>query len=474
MKRAVIIVTLLISAALPARATVDLTLYNSFPLLDSNGSTYLEGATLSGDLVQLILVGPNGIIDTPSGSGGVTGDDVLLFTSHVGAGYPTPTDGFLVQSSILYADSFAGTNAYVRFWNSNTAANADYYGTSMIFALPAGDAFGLAEFDFVPLSSSPRTANIPFSGSGGGPSAVPEPSQLFLLGLGIVGARLYRRWRRGLLTLLAAMSLALFASRASAQIAAPLDAQAGVSILNADGSVLPGNNPYAAALGYTQIPGCLVQILNVGANGVADLPNLDGTPGGDDALFATTVIGQGIPSEVTESGRFSTSFYPPPAQGVKVYARVFNATNVVAATHWGQSATFTVHNVDVFDVSNRGLAATTQPKGTNPQTTDTDGDGQTDYQELIANTNPLLAGDRFDAGRIQPGIGQTVEVRVAARAGRQYVLQRTTDDLNAAPVWADVPGTATGILNADQPLDLTDPNPPGTPKAFYRVKVTMP
>lgn len=57
-------------AVVSARATVDLTLYNSFSLLDSNGTTSLEGISTVGHLVQLISVGPNGVIDPPT----VTGD----------------------------------------------------------------------------------------------------------------------------------------------------------------------------------------------------------------------------------------------------------------------------------------------------------------------------------------------------------------------------------------------------------------
>lgn len=467
MKYLLVILTA-VAVALPASATVDLTLYNSFPLLD-NSATPLYGTTSAGDLVQLILTGPNGIIDTPSGTGGVTGDDVLLFTTHVGAGLPGTSAGLLVQSSILFANSLIGTGAYVRFWDSNTAANSSYYGTSMVFALPSGDAFGLAELDFVPLSGSPRTANIPFSGSGG-PAAVPEPSSLFILGLGILCVRWFRQQHRRLRTLALVAGLLAGTTAARAQITTPLDVTASSPILDAAGQPLSGDNPVN---GGTTVR-CLVQVLSVGANGVADLPNLDGTPGGDDSVLNTTVIGQGISPEIASSGRFSTSFYPPPAAGTKIYARVFDAGDVAGATHYGQSATFTVAGTAVFDLSARGLVAATQPLGSNPTVTDSDGDGQTDYQELVANTNPLVTGDRLGAGNIATPAGQGVQVSVAGRTGRQYVLQRSTDDLGAGMTWSDVAGTATGVLSADQNLVLSDPSPPAGPKAFYRIKVTMP
>ena len=395
----------------------------------------------------------------------------MLFTTHVGAGLTTTNTGFLVQSSILYADSLAGTGAYVRFWNSNAPANATFFGNSALTNLPAGDAFGLAELDFAPLSGSPRTTDQPFSFGGGG-AVVPEPSQLFLVGLIIMGGWLYRK--HGKTGSIAALALGLLISGhdAFAQIGAPLDVTAGTAILDSNGSVLPGNNPAAATFGFTQVPGALVQILNVGANGVADLPNLDGSHGGDDIVFATTVIGQGIPSDVTQSGKFSTSFYPPPSQGSKVYARVFNASTVAGATHWGQSATFTVTNVDVFDVSALGLTATTQPKGSDPNTTDSDGDGQTDYKELVANTNPLDPKDQLGTTGLTHASGQPVDVSIDGRSGRKYTLQRSTDDLAGPVTWTDI--EATGVLNANANVALSDPSPPNVPKAFYRLKVTMP
>lgn len=256
----------------------------------------------------------------------------------------------------------------------------------------------------------------------------------------------------------------LFAANvdAWAQLTLPLDVTASAVIRDAAGVPVAGNNPAAE----TPIPGALVQIINVGANGVADLPNLDGTPAGDDTVLATTVIGQGMPLDVEQTGRFSTSLYPPPTG--KVYARVFDAPTLPAATHYGQSATFTPHNSDVFDISVLGLTATQQPLGTNPTITDTDSDGETDWQELIANTNPLDAGDCLDVA----GFALASEVSIAGRAGRQFILQRNTNDLAEPTGWTDV--DMTGVLSADGNLTLRDPNPPATPKAFYRIRVVMP
>ena len=184
--------------------------------------------------MQLILVGPNGVIDPPSLSGGVGGDDALLFTTHVDAGLTSTNTGLLVQSSILYADIFGGnSNAFVRFWDSNTAANAQYYGTSMVFTLPPGDAFGLAEFDAVPAADLSRIANIAF----GATAAIPEPSNLFILGMLVMAGWLLRNRRLTGRWIAVAVVLLAVARASQAQVAAPLDVTASAPIRNTDGTL---------------------------------------------------------------------------------------------------------------------------------------------------------------------------------------------------------------------------------------------
>jgi hypothetical protein len=135
-------------------------LYNNFPLLDQN-STPLLGNTSSGDLVQFILTGPDNAINPPDQYGNLTGDDTLLFTTHVGYGSPWFVDqGYLDMFPIPYSSNLVSKSVYVRFWNSPTAAPGTYFGNSSIFPLPAGDPFDQAALDFVPLDSSPRITDI--------------------------------------------------------------------------------------------------------------------------------------------------------------------------------------------------------------------------------------------------------------------------------------------------------------------------
>jgi|SRR5579862_9410125 len=239
---------------------------------------------------------------------------------------------------------------------------------------------------------------------------------------------------------------------------------------DAFGVVLPGNTDPANSNECTIVPGCVVEILSVGSNGVAHVANLDGSPSGGDSNLFTTFVGEGIPPCGT-AGVLDTSFYPPPPIGTKIYARVFNASSVGQATAWGQSADFTTDGSSVMDLSTLGLKATTMPLGVNLSTT-TDSKGLTYLYELTANTNPQNPSDLFKANNIivPSQAGQPIQVNVMGHVGRMYTLQRSTD----MAAWSNIVSSATGVLTADTSLMLTDPSPPVSPKLFYRVDVTMP
>jgi hypothetical protein len=180
-------------AAASARATIiQLELYNSYPLVNSDGMTPLAGNASAGDLVQVIATGPDDAINAPSGSTGLpTGDDTVLFTLHVGTGMLSSGTGMLDAYPLDYSSTLVDSNFYVRFWNGTTVANSTDYGNSAIFQLPMGDAFNQAELDFVPTSGSPHTTDQPFS-----LNVVPEPSSLFLFGLVGLGLWMWKRRRQ--------------------------------------------------------------------------------------------------------------------------------------------------------------------------------------------------------------------------------------------------------------------------------------
>jgi hypothetical protein len=97
--------------------------------------------------------------------------------------------------------------------------------------------------------------------------------------------------------------------------------------------------------------GDLVQLIWVGLDGQINEPDSTRMPGGDDVLIETWGVNEEMwPATGTGTFRkFTASFDDPmnglPAQGDTVYVRLFNAGNILEATHYGNSATYAVNYV---------------------------------------------------------------------------------------------------------------------------------
>ena len=253
-----------------------------------------------------------------------------------------------------------------------------------------------------------------------------------------------------------------------AQIPSALDITCSSPIRDFDGSVLSGNNPSTGA-GFTL--GGLVQLVEAGANGKADLPGANGSAGGDDTILSTSSIGTGMLAALDKSGRFTFSVIPAPAEGTRVYLRVFNQALPGPSASWGQSALFTVSGETVFDAGQLGLNRTTIPVGPvgpgggSLESTDSDGDGLLDVEELIANSNARDRGEAFSAKKLLSGRGLAFQ----GYAGRDYILMRSLT--LSPPSWTEV--IRTGILAADQAMTLEDPSPL-LDQAFYQLGVEFP
>lgn len=192
----IVVCAALAGAAMPCAATtINLDLYNSEPLLDSDASTPLQGTTSGGDLVQVLLLGADNTINPLDSFGNPTGDDTLLFVGdlrlHVGYGMPfDPNAGWLDVFPLQYDSALVGSNIFVRFYNAATLGAATYYGNSGTFTLPVGTGPGgdQAALDFVPDAGSPHVTDQPIL-----LTVIPEPSNLFLFGMMVWGVRVWRK-----------------------------------------------------------------------------------------------------------------------------------------------------------------------------------------------------------------------------------------------------------------------------------------
>ena len=100
---------------------------------------------------------------------------------------------------------------------------------------------------------------------------------------------------------------------------------------------------------------------------------------------------------------------------------------------------------------------------------DDDGDGKTNYEEYLSNTDPKSATSVFKVNSITQPAANKVRVSLNSSPQRNYTLQKSTDLGLSAP-WTAVAGPTVGT---DASLTLEDPNANGD-RAYYRVLVTIP
>lgn len=117
-------------------------------VMDDGGTVPLQGDATSGDLVQLIWIGPDGAID-PAESllGNPSDDDSLLGTTYIGYGYPfEPNSGKFSKTfdHVLLAE---GNIVYMRAFNNPTiVAGMTLYGDSEPYQI--GGVAGYDSHDF--------------------------------------------------------------------------------------------------------------------------------------------------------------------------------------------------------------------------------------------------------------------------------------------------------------------------------------
>ena len=179
---------------------------------------------------------------------------------------------------------------------------------------------------------------------------------------------------------------------------------------------------------------------------------MPGTP--TDVVFTLRNVGAqpltltGTPDRVTVSGSSDFTVAAQPAATVNAKSSTTFTVHFAPATTGLKTATLSIPSNDpdespyVINLTGRGLSFTT----------DTDGDGMSDGEEILAGTDPASATSVFALGIESLPPGQH-RVRVPTITGRHYTLQRRT--AFGAGSWENVPG-ATDIAGD------------GTEKAFVQ------
>ena len=260
--------------------------------------------------------------------------------------------------------------------------------------------------------------------------------------------------------------LALGAARA--QLVNPILVGTLVPIVDEYGTNLKGSSA-------TQT-GDLVQIYRI-TSGFIEAPNLDGSPQANNVPIpgGTGFIGQQVASHLPDSGMFTIriSSNQPPA-GARLFVRVFNQETIEQSSFYGDSAEFTIGSsqtdypvlipsaaipLDDTDHSGIGLHNSwVKSLGPNPDTTDSDGDGLTNFEEWLAGTNPYDANSVLRIEHFIPTATGEKDIVWQSVAGRCYIIE-FADDLmlgtDSFDPLHDVPFMADGPIST-MTMDTVD------------------
>ncbi len=249
--------------------------------------------------------------------------------------------------------------------------------------------------------------------------------------------------------MLGALTAGLVCSSAVAQPGVSQAAGARIAIVDEFGNVLQGTDPYAHQYGIASVEGDLVQILLARDNTVYP-PAADGMPDSRNVVLMTTRIGLGISPTLGQSGRFSAKITPRPGGNSRIFARVFNAPSLEEASFYGDSDLFKVLSWrnDIFVVE---IAATDIPLdpqdadgdgvnnswersyGTDAEAADSDGDGLTDGEEILARTDPLERDDALLIVDVLPIGGDDALLSWDSKEGVHYRVEMATGGLHESP-----------------------------------------
>jgi hypothetical protein len=129
-----------------SQVPISFTASSTTGVLDLDGTTYLLGdGTASSDLVQLIWAGPDGLNNPPTEYGETTGDDAILDSVRIGAGYAGSVDEGVFSKVFTLETVADGDVVYMRASNASAITPDVSYGDSELYTITSADGY---EHDF--------------------------------------------------------------------------------------------------------------------------------------------------------------------------------------------------------------------------------------------------------------------------------------------------------------------------------------
>jgi hypothetical protein len=248
------------------------------------------------------------------------------------------------------------------------------------------------------------------------------------------------------------------------------------------GLVLQGTDSGAAYFGHPVVEGDVVHIYET-ADGIIYPPDVQGVADARNTLLMTTRIGQGASANAASPGVFSVHMTPRPANGAKIFVRVFNNSNVNNASFYHDSQVFTVSwTVDQNFVAQ--FSAGIQPidgadndgdtlnnsweksYGTDANLADSDGDGALDLDEIIAGTDPVNVSSTFIIADLLPIPPDRTRLTWKTELNRSYTVEKKEGLTDSE--YQEV----KTVKGNGSDYELLVPESTNT-TAFYRIRVAM-